>query len=103
MWPGKPGPRPPGGGETDAMSTVMVPANAAEALRMLECASGFLVGLDAAGMPAEAISECLRGLEQADAVQAAARGQMLIAFDIKGGTWATGSGPPAAGWCTRPG
>ncbi len=67
------------------MSTVTVPANAAEALRMLQCAAGFLADLDAAQMPAEAISECLRGLEQADAVQAAARGRLLAGFDAAGG------------------
>jgi Domain of unknown function (DUF222) len=67
------------------MSTAMVPANAAEALGMLESAAGFLAGLDAAEMPAEAISECLLGMERADAVQAAARGQMLAVFDVKDG------------------
>ena len=67
------------------MSTVMVPANAGEALGMLESAAGFLAGLNAADMPAEAIAECLRGMERADAVQAAARGQFLAAFDAKDG------------------
>jgi hypothetical protein len=67
------------------MSTVMVPANAAEALGMLESAVGFLAGLDAADMPAEALAECLQGMERADAVGAAARGQMLAAFDAAGG------------------
>jgi hypothetical protein len=66
------------------MSKVMVPGKA-EALGMLESAAGFLADLDAADMPAEALGECLRGMERADAVQAAARGQMLAAFDIKGG------------------
>jgi hypothetical protein len=67
------------------MSTVMVPANAGEALGMLECATGFLADLRAADMPAEALAECLRGLERADAVQAAARGGFLAAFDTKDG------------------
>jgi uncharacterized protein DUF222 len=67
------------------MSSVMVPANAGEALGMLECAAGFLADLDAAGMPAEAVSECLRGMERADAVQAAARGRLLASFDAKDG------------------
>jgi hypothetical protein len=52
---------------------------------MLESLLGYLADLDAADMPAEAIGECLRGLEQADAVQAAARGQFLAVFDTKGG------------------
>ena len=67
------------------MSTVMVPANADEALRMLECAAGFLADMDAAGTPAEAAAQYLRGMERADAVQAAARGRFLAAFDVKDG------------------
>jgi hypothetical protein len=63
----------------------MVPASGREALQMLECAAGFLADLDAAGMPAEAAGEYLRGLEQADAVQAVARGRFLAAFDAQGG------------------
>jgi hypothetical protein len=72
------------------VSTVMVPASAGEALGMLESAAGFLAGLDAAGMPAAAIAECLRGLERADAVQAVARGRFLQAFDAKDGHLADG-------------
>ena len=82
------------------MSSVMVPANAGEALGMLECAAGFLADLDAAGMPAEAVSECLRGMERADAVQAAARGRLLPPLTRRTGRWATGSGAPGPGWCT---
>jgi hypothetical protein len=46
---------------------------------------GFPAGLDAADMPAEALAECLRGMERADAVGAAARGGFLAAFDAAGG------------------
>jgi hypothetical protein len=67
------------------MSAVMVPANAREALGMLESLLGYLADLDAAEMPVEALAECLRGLEHADAVGAAARGQFLAAFDTKHG------------------
>jgi Domain of unknown function (DUF222) len=67
------------------MSAVTIPANATEALGMLESAMGFLADLDAAQLPAEAISECLRGLERSDAVGAAARGRLLAGFDAKGG------------------
>jgi hypothetical protein len=67
------------------MSTVIVPANAAEALQMLEAGAGFLADLDAAGMPAEAAGGYLRGLERADAVQAVARGRFPAAFDARGG------------------
>ena len=70
----------------------MVPRTAAEALGMLECAAGFLADLDAAGMPTEAVGECLRGLELADAVLAAARGPLLAAFDAKDGH--VGDGQP---------
>jgi hypothetical protein len=68
------------------MSSVMVPANASEALGMLESAMGFLADLDVAGMPAEAVAECLRGLERADAIEAAARGLLLAAFDTNDGS-----------------
>jgi hypothetical protein len=64
------------------MSTVTVPG---EALGMLESAAGFLADADAVSMPAEALAECLRGLERADAVLAVARGRMLAAFDVKDG------------------
>jgi hypothetical protein len=67
------------------MTAVTVPASAQEALGMLECAAGFLADLDATQMPAEAISECLQGMERADAVQAAARGRLLAGFDAQGG------------------
>lgn len=72
------------------MSTVMVPADMPEALAMLEGALGFLADMDAAGMPAQALAECLQGLERADAVGAAARGQLLAAFDAQDGSVADG-------------
>jgi hypothetical protein len=46
---------------------------------------GYLAGLDAADMPAGALAECLRGMERADAVGAAARGRFLAGFDAQGG------------------
>jgi len=72
------------------MSTVAVPASAAEALEMLESAMEFLADSDAADMPAEALADCLRGLERADAIEAAARGRFLEAFDAKDGHLADG-------------
>jgi len=72
------------------MSTVAVPASAAEALEMLESAMEFLADADAADMPAEALADCLRGLERADAIEAAARGRFLEAFDAKNGHLADG-------------
>jgi len=67
------------------MSTMAVPASAAEALEMLESAMEFLADADAADMTAEALADCLRGLERADAIEAAARGRFLEAFDAKDG------------------
>jgi hypothetical protein len=67
------------------MSAVTVPANAGEALRMLESAMGYLADLDVAGLPAEVVAECLRGMERVDAVGAAARGRLLAGFDAAGG------------------
>jgi Domain of unknown function (DUF222) len=57
---------------------------------MLETAAGLLAGLAAAEMPAQAVAEVLRGMERADAVQAAARGQLMMAFDAKDGHLADG-------------
>jgi hypothetical protein len=65
-------------------------ASAAEALGMLETAAGLLAALDAARMPAEAAAEVLRGMERADAVQAAARGRLMQVFDAKDGHLADG-------------
>ena len=72
------------------MSTMAVPASAAEALEMLESAMEFLADADAADMTAEALADCLRGLERADAIEAAARGRFLEAFDAKDGHLADG-------------
>ena len=79
------------------MCAVTVPASAGEALgmltsalRMQRAALGFLADIDAADMPAAAAAECLQGLEQADAVGAAARGQLLAAFDAQDGSVADG-------------
>jgi len=52
---------------------------------MLESAMEFLADADAADMTAEALADCLRGLERADAIEAAARGRFLEAFDAKDG------------------
>ena len=72
------------------MCTATVPPSADEALRQLQSAAAVLAGLDEAQMPAEALAEYLRGMEQADAVLAAAHGQFLAAFDAKDGHLAHG-------------
>ena len=72
------------------MSNVMHPASMDEALAMLRAAWGFLAGLHPAGMPAERLAGCLREMERADALAAAARGPMLAAFDAQDGPVADG-------------
>ena len=79
------------------MCTAAVPTSVGEALGMLKSAQrmeqaalGFLAGVDAADVPAAALAECLEGLEQTDAVQAAARGRLLEAFDAQDGSVADG-------------
>ena len=72
------------------MSAIAVPSNADEALGTLESALGFLAAEDAADMPGETVAECLRGLERADAMEAAARGRLLAAFDAQDGHLADG-------------
>jgi hypothetical protein len=72
------------------MSTLMVPANAGEALKMLEAALGFLADADVTEMPTAVQAECLAGLERADAMEAAARGRLLAAFDAQDGSLSYG-------------
>ena len=79
------------------MSTMMVPANMDDALKMLDaalgmqqCALGFLAAQDAAGLPAGAAADQLRALERAGAVQGALRGRLLAAFDAQDGHLADG-------------
>jgi len=79
------------------MCTGTVPASAAEALGMLDlalqmqrAALGFLADTDAADMPVSEMAECLHNLERAAAVTAAARGQLLAAFDAQDGPVADG-------------
>ena len=72
------------------MSTLMVPASAGDALQMLEAALGFLADADVTEMPTAVQAECLAGLERADAVEAAARGKLLAAFDAQDGSLSDG-------------
>jgi hypothetical protein len=65
--------------------TVTGSPSAAEVLGLLETAAGQLADLASAEMPADAAAELLRGMERADAVQAAARGSLLRVFDAKDG------------------
>jgi hypothetical protein len=58
----------------------MAPANAREALDMVRAGLGYLAAADAAQLPAATQAECLRELEQHDAMAAAARAGFLAAF-----------------------
>jgi hypothetical protein len=75
---------------TSNVGTVIGPASGAEALEILESAVGFLADVDWTQAPAEAIAQCLRCLEQADAVETVARARLLAAFDTKDGHLADG-------------
>src|SRR6185312_10441478 len=55
-------------------------ASAGEAMEMARAALGYLAAADAAQLSDEARAACLRGLEQTDAVAAAARASFLSAF-----------------------
>ena len=56
------------------------PACAREAMDMVRAGLGYLAAADAAQLSAATQAECLRGLEQADAVATAARAAVLAAF-----------------------
>ena len=56
------------------------PASAREALDMVRAGLGYLAAADAAQLPAATQAECLRELEQHDAVPTAARAWFLAAF-----------------------
>jgi hypothetical protein len=62
------------------MSSVVSPASADEALEMLTAAMGYLAAADARAMTAEEQARCLRVLERANSVGAAARTSVLGAF-----------------------
>ena len=62
-----------------------VPASAREALDMVRAGLGYLAAADAARLPAAVQAECLRELEQHDAMAAAARAFLLAAFTAGAG------------------
>src|SRR5689334_11165880 len=74
------GPQASGGGSTSAMSSVMSPVSADEALEMLQSAMGYLAAADATAMTAEEQALCLRVLERVNSVGTAARTLALSAF-----------------------
>jgi len=72
------------------MCTTTGPPSAAETLEQLQALVGHLADIDAASLPAAALAGLLQGMEQADAVWAAAWAQLLAAFDAKDGHLADG-------------
>jgi hypothetical protein len=56
------------------------PASVSEALEMLTSAMRYLAAADATQMATEVQAQCLAGLEQADAIETAARASVLGAF-----------------------
>ena len=57
-------------------------ASVGEAMEMALAALGYLAAADAAQLTTETQAECLRGLERADAISAAARAWFLSAFTV---------------------
>jgi hypothetical protein len=55
------------------MGTAPAFANVAEAMDMARAALGYLAAADAASLTAESQAECLRGLEQTEAISTAVR------------------------------
>jgi hypothetical protein len=62
------------------VSTVVAPASARQALEMVRAGFGYLAAADPTEWPTEVQAECLRGMEQADAISTAARSWILAAF-----------------------
>jgi Domain of unknown function (DUF222) len=62
------------------MSTAPAFASVTEAMDMARAALGYLAAADAASLAAQTQAECLRGLEQTDAISTAARARFLAAF-----------------------
>jgi hypothetical protein len=71
------------------MDAVTVPAGA-DALEILECVMASLAATDPAQLPDEEKARRLRVLERVDAMEAAARGGLLEAFDAQDGQVADG-------------
>ena len=75
-----------------APSAVLSPASAAEAVAMARAGLAALAAVDAAGLTAAEQAGCLRALEQAEAMHAAARARVLAAFRAGGGFQDDGHG-----------
>ena len=78
------------------MGTAPVFASVTEALDMARAALGYLAAADAAALDAATQAECLRGLEQTDAIATAARAWFLAAFTAGQGYCADADYSPRA-------
>ena len=83
------------------MSDVMSPTSTDQALEMLTAALGYLAAADATEMTAEEQARCLKVLERATAIGAAARTSMLGAFTSGAGPLRSSTESKAT-WTTSP-
>jgi len=67
------------------MTAPAPPASTSEALGMLTSAMSYLATAEATQMPAQVQAQCLMTLEQADAMETAARASILAAFTASQG------------------
>jgi len=85
------------------MSDVMSPTSTDQALEMLTAALGYLAAADATEMSAEEQARCLKVLERATAIGAAARTSTLARSPPARAIPPTRSTAPRRGWSIRPG
>jgi len=69
-----------------------VPSGAADAVAMVQAGLAWLAAADTGGLPAGVQGDCLRGLEQAAAMQVAARSRVLASFTAGAGYEQDGHG-----------
>jgi hypothetical protein len=78
------------------VSTVPAPASTAQAVAMVLAGLSYLAETDPAALAAQAQAECLRALEQGDAMSTAARARILAAFTAGHGHSADADYSPAS-------
>ncbi|HBW17746.1 MAG TPA: hypothetical protein DEH11_01350, partial [Actinobacteria bacterium] len=80
-----------------------VPSSAADAMAMVKAGLAWLARSDAGSLPGAVQADCLRGLEQAEAMTVAARSAVLATFSAQGGFEDDGHGSARAWlkWRTR--
>jgi hypothetical protein len=90
------GPIPP---LPEAETAVTAPSSVCDATRMVLTGLGWLAGHDVASIPAPVQAECLRALEAAMSMHAAARANVISAFCAQRGYEADGQGSPRTWLC----